>query len=126
MSGAYTIDLERSLVRSRGWGILTDRELLAHARALTVDPHFASNFHQLADLREVTDVEITSATIKEMVRLNPFWAGARRALVITNDVLFGMARMYQILKDESPDELQIFRNMDDALQWLGLADAKAE
>jgi hypothetical protein len=61
-----------------------------------------------------------------MVRLNPFWAGARRALVITNDVLFGMARMYQLLKDESPDELQIFRNMDEALQWLGLADAKAE
>lgn len=126
MSGAYTIDLERSLVRSRGWGVLTDRELLAHARALTVDPHFAPNFRQLADLREVTDVQITAATIKEMVRLNPFWAGARRALVITNDVLFGMARMYQILKDESPDELQIFRNMEDALQWLGLADAKAE
>jgi hypothetical protein len=126
MSGAYTIDLKRSLVRSRGWGVLTDRELLAHVRALTVDPHFAPNFHQLADLRDVTDVQITSATIKEMVRLNPFWAGARRALVITNDVLFGMARMYQILKDESPDELQIFRNMEDALQWLGLADAKAE
>ena len=126
MSGTYTIDLKRSLVRSRGWGVLTDRELLAHAHALTVDPHFAPNFHQLADLRDVTDVQITSATIKEMVRLNPFWAGARRALVITNDVLFGMARMYQILKDESPDELQIFRNMDDALQWLGLADAKAE
>jgi hypothetical protein len=126
MSGAYTIDLERSLVRSRGWGVLTNRELLAHARALTRDPHFAPNFRQLADLRAVTDVQITAATIKEMVRLNPFWTGARRALVITNDVLFGMARMYQILKDESPDELQIFRNMDDAIQWLGLADTKAE
>lgn len=126
MPAGYTIDLERSLVRSRGWGVLTDRELLAHARALTVDPHFAPNFRQLADLREVTDVQITSATIKEMVRLNPFWAGARRALVVTNDVVYGMARMYQILRDESPDELEIFRKMDGALQWLGLADAKAK
>jgi hypothetical protein len=61
-----------------------------------------------------------------MVRLNPFWAGARRALVVTSDVVFGMARMYQILRDESPDELEIFREMDGALQWLGVDDEKAE
>jgi hypothetical protein len=107
-------------------GAVTDRELLAHVRALTADPRFARNFRQPADRRDVTDVQVTASTIREMVRLNPFGAGARRALVITSDVVFGMARMYQILRDESLDELQIFRKMDDALQWLGIADAKAE
>ena len=126
MPGAYTIDLARSLVLSRGWGVLTDRELLAHVRALTADPRFARHFRQLADLRDVTEVQFTASTIREMVRLNPFWAGARRALVVTSDVVFGMARMYQLLRDESPDELQIFRKVDDALQWLGIADAKEE
>jgi hypothetical protein len=126
MPGAYTIDLARSLVLSRGWGVLTDRELLAHVRALTDDPRFAPHFHQLADLRDVTDVQFTGSTIRKMVRLNPFWAGARRALVVTSDEIFGMARMYQLLRDEWPDELQIFRKMDDALQWLGIADAKEE
>lgn len=126
MPVGYTIDLAQSLVLSRGWGIVTDRELLAHVRALTADPRFARNFRQLADLRDVTDVQVTAATIREMVRLNPFWAGARRALVVTNDVVYGMARMYQILRDESPDELEIFRKMDGALQWLGIADEKAQ
>ena len=126
MPGAYTIDLARSLVLSRGWGVVTDRELLAHVRALTADPRFAPHFRQLADLRDVTDMQVTASTIREMVRLNPFWAGARRALVVTSDVVFGMARMYQILRDESPDELRIFRKVDDALQWLGIADAKEE
>jgi hypothetical protein len=116
MPCAYTIDLARSLVLSRGWGAVADRELLAHVRALTADPRFARNFHQLIDLRDVTDVQITASCIREMVRLNPFGAGARRAVVVTNDVVFGMARMYQILSDESPDELQIFRRMDNALQ----------
>jgi hypothetical protein len=37
-----------------------------------------------------------------------------------------MARMYQILADESLDELQNFRKMDDALQWLWIADVKTE
>ncbi len=105
---------------------MADRELLAHVRALTAYPRFARNFHQLIDLRDVSDVQITASCIREMVRLNPFWAGARRAVVVTNDVVFGMARMYQILSDESPDELQIFREMDDALQWLWIADTKAE
>jgi hypothetical protein len=74
----------------------------------------------------VTDVQITVSTIREMVRLNPFGAGARRAVVITSDVVFGMARMYQILSDDSPDELLIFRKIDDALRWLWIADAKEE
>lgn len=126
MPGAYTIDLPRSLVLSRGWGVLTDRELLAHVRALTTDSRFAPHFRQLADLRDVTEVKFTASTIREMVRLNPFGAGARRALVVTSDELFGMARMYQLLTNESPDELRIFRKVDDALQWLGIADAKEE
>lgn len=126
MPGAYTVDLTRSLVLSRGWGVLTDRDLLAHVRALTIDSRFAPHFRQLADLRDVMDVQFTPSTIKEMVRLNPFGAGARRAFVVTSDELFGMARMYQLLTDESPDELQIFRKADHALQWLGIADAKEE
>ncbi len=126
MPCGYTIDLARSLVLSRGWDLVTDRELLAHVRTLTSDPRFARDFRQLADLRDVTDVQITVSTIREMVRLNPFGAGARRAVVITSDVVFGMARMYQILSDDSPHELQIFRKIDDALRWLCIADAKEE
>lgn len=126
MPGAYTIDLARSLVLSRGWGIVTDRELLAHVHALTANPRFAPHFRQLADLRDVTDFQVAASTIREMVRLNPFGAGARRALVVTSDGVFGMVRMYQLLTDESPDELQIFRKMDDALRWLWIADAKEE
>jgi len=126
MPGAYTINLALSLVLSRGWGVVTDRELLAHVRALTANPRFAPHFHQLADLRDVTDFEVTASTIREMAKLNPFGAGARRALVITSDEVFGMVRMYQLLTDESPDELKIFRKMDDALRWLWIADAKEE
>ena len=126
MPCSYIIDLPRSLVLSRGWGVLTDGELLAHVRALTVDPRFVGNFHQLADLRDVADVEVSSSTIREMARLNPYGDGSRRAVVVTSDVLFGMARMYQILRDEPSDELEVFRKLDDALRWLEILNAKEE
>jgi hypothetical protein len=126
MPCGYTIDLARSLVLSRGWGVLTDREALAHVRTLTADTRFARDFRQLFDFRDVTDLRVAASTVREMARLNPFGYGARRALVVTSDVVFGMARMYQFLTDESPDELQIFWKMDDALRWLWIADAKEE
>ena len=126
MPCSYTIDLARSLVLSRGWGVLTDGELLAHVRALTVDTRFVRNFYQLADLRDVEDVEVSASTIREMARLNPYGDGSRRAVVVTSDVLFGMARMYQILRDEPTDRLEIFRELDAALRWLGILKAKEE
>ena len=126
MPCGYTIDLARSLVLSRGWDVLTDGELLAHVRALTIDPRFVRKFHQLADLRDVVDVEVTASTIREMARLNPYGVGSRRAVVVTSDVLFGMARMYQILRDQPADELEIFRKLEDALRWLGILNAKEE
>jgi hypothetical protein len=52
MPCGYIIDLARSLVLSPGWGIVTDLELLAHVRALTIDPRFVWNLHQLADFRK--------------------------------------------------------------------------
>ncbi len=105
---------------------MTDGELLAHVPALTVDPRFVRHFHQLAALRDVTDVEVTASTVREMARLNPYGDGSRRAVVVTSDVLFGMARMYKILRDEPTDQLEIFRKLDDALRWLGILNAKEE
>jgi hypothetical protein len=114
------------LVLSRGWGVLINSEILAHVRALSIDPRFVPNFHQLANLRDVEDVEVTASTIRELARLNPYGEGSRRAVVVTSDLLFGMARMYQILRDEPADELEIFRKLDDALRWLGVLHAKEE
>lgn len=105
MPFAFTIELSRRLVLSRGWGVLTDRELVAHVRALAADPRFRPDLHQLCDFVDVTDVKVTAAGVREMTGLNPFGAGARRALAVSSDVAYGMARMYQIMRGDAPDEV---------------------
>ena len=52
---------------------------------------------------------MTAATISEMVTLSPFGAGSRRVLVMGAEVGFGLARMFQIMRDPSPDEIHVFR-----------------
>jgi hypothetical protein len=125
MPFGYTIDLSRRLVLSRGWGILTELEILRHVHLLTADPRFEPSMRQLADFRAVTDLELDADTIRQLASLSPFGAGSQRALLVGSDVAYGMARMFQIMREDSPDELNVFRGFSSALDWLGLAHEEA-
>ena len=42
------------------------------------------------------------------------------AIVASKDVEFGMARMVELLADESPTEIRVFRAVGEAESWLGI------
>jgi hypothetical protein len=44
--------------------ILTDRELVAHARALASDPRFKPDFRQVVRFVDVTDMKVTSSGVR--------------------------------------------------------------
>ena len=120
---AYTIDESLSIALTRGWGIVTDRDLLAHVRALAVDPRLRPHFRQFVDYMDVTTADVTRTGIRQLAELNPFGAGARRAMAVGSDVVYGMARMYQAMSPGRDDEMEIFRDRDSAFEWLGVAAA---
>jgi len=126
MPADYRIDRAHALVISCGWGIISDQDLLGHARALARDPAFKPSMRQLYDFRDVVDQDIGGATVLELANLSPFGSGARRAIIVRGDAAFGMARMFQILRDRALDEIQVFRELEPALHWLELADAAAD
>jgi hypothetical protein len=125
MSFDYRIDLARGLVITLGSDTLTGQDLLGHTGKLAKDPQFRADMREFLDLRGVTKLEIAGSTVRALARLNPFGAGARRALLVGSDVAFGMARMYQTFRDTSPDELEVFRDLDPALEWLELTQDAA-
>lgn len=53
---------------------------------------------------------------------DPSWTHRFTALVVDQDVLFGLARMYDLLTEHVPTELRILRDVDEARTWL---DARA-
>lgn len=119
MPCSYTILPESRFVYTRGWGVVTDAMILAQAHALKGDPRFQPSFAQLYDLREAT-IAFTSEGIREVARVSPFGVGARRAFLSgTSDSLFGMVRMYEVLREPSRDKVEVFRSPEDALRWLG-------
>ena len=120
MSFTHETDIANRTVFSRATGEVTDDDLMAHRAAIRSDPDFEPDFRHLVDLRGVTKMSITADGLGRLLPGSFCGPGARRALVALRDVDYGMARMHQMAA--GPTEKRVFRDMDEALRWLGLED----
>jgi hypothetical protein len=119
MPAFYQIDKERRLVTTTAWGVLTTDAILAHQQQLMNDPNFDPDFFQLSDFTQVTGVDIPTEDVRTIAEKNIFSPRSRRALVTDNSEFFGLARMFEILRDmEGEPGIRVFRNRDEALNWL--------
>ena len=120
MPAAYEIDPRRRLVTRRLWGALTDTEVYDHNRQLRADPTFDPTFVQLTDLTGVTEIAVTTGMINDTSLDQFFEPGTRRAIVATDDGVFGMARMFALRAESVGQTIQVFREEDKARDWLGI------
>jgi hypothetical protein len=128
MPADYTIDTERRLVYSRGWGDLTDADLLEHQRRLALDPRFHPDFSQLIDLLGVSSAEgVTANGVMEVAKRHVYGPRSRRALVATDLATFGLARMFQTYRDIAggDDQIHVFTSLEDAWAWLRMSPGAA-
>jgi hypothetical protein len=123
MPASYLIDQPRGVVFSRGWGLLTDEEILAHARVLRADARLTPSLRQVADFRDVTKLGVTSEGVRRAAMNNPFGPDARRSFVAPLDETLGMLRMFGIYIDADTSQFQIFRTLEPAMEWVGLGSA---
>lgn len=119
MPAQYIIDVEKRIVFSRGFGIVTDQDILGHASRLKRDPKFDPSFRQLIDASEITEVAVTPDGIVLLSgETNPFPADAVRAIFAPHDLVFGMARMFQLLHAEK--NMLVTRSLEEAERHLGV------
>lgn len=120
MAFTYQIDKERGAVLLQVEGTVVSGNLVAHQRELRDDPDFDPSYSMLADFTAVSSVEADSEAMHNLAGSDPFDRRARRAIVVDSDVVFGLARMYQMLLNLDEEYCRIFRDVDDARRWLGL------
>lgn len=121
----YYIDREQRLIFTEGSGVVTDADVIALKEKLLRDPASSEAIGELSDLRHIERMAITTAGVHAMVRhdeKNEQARARRLAIVATEDVVFGMARMYQMLGGRENSGVGVFRGLDEALQWLKSAD----
>lgn len=121
---SYRIDQARHLVLTTATGILADNDVLDLKRRLVADPAFRPDMRQLSDVRGITALQVTAAGVRGMVALDSANAsrleGHRLAIVTGEDVVFGMARMYQSMTEQNLPGVGVFRDYDAAAAWLGV------
>jgi hypothetical protein len=119
MPAYFKIDKEHRLVMSTISGVLTLADALAHQENLRKHPDFDPSFSQLMDGTQLTRVELKREEVQRLARDSIFSPDSRRAFVTDSDAAFGMARMFETLRDAMGERgIRVFRNLDDGLDWV--------
>lgn len=121
---SYRIDVEHCLILTTASGTLTDDDIVQHKARIVQDPDFRPGMKELSDIRGVDQLNVTPAGIMEMVNQDAkdsTTVGSHQlALVVSKEVAFGMARMYQSLTKPNIETVGVFRDIDEARVWLQL------
>ena len=124
MPADFYIDVPRRMVFSKGIGGLSRADCLDHMNRLQPHPDFRPEFNQLLDFRAITAVNVTNADIIHLAERPVFSPRSRRAFVVTSDLHFGLVRMFTTYREMAGEQgIQIFREMNKALEYLSLAEA---
>ena len=106
-------------------GQILDSDIEAALRAFFEDPAWEPGCHALIDVREADLAAVTSRGLRFVAAAA---AGHVRdlegkefktAILASDDAVFGLGRMYEAYTAESPETVQVFRDLQQALSWLG-------
>jgi len=126
MPAFYKIDKERRLVMTTVSGVFSLADAVSHMERLSKDPDFDPTFSQIADFMHVTRVELSGDDIHRLAQRTILSADSRRALIAPNETVFGMGRMFEILRGLQGERgIRIFRNLEEALDWVFPKSASA-
>jgi hypothetical protein len=81
---------------------------------------FDPAFNQLLDFTHAARFDATAVQLRTIAAQPLFSRASRRAIVATNDAIFGLARMFEAYRSISDvgERVMVFRETHEALAWL--------
>lgn len=120
------IDPKARIVYSTLSGDIGTEDLLRQVAAIRAHPEFNPEFSELIDLTAVTSFNVSSDDVCRLAgRDSSFSPSADRVLVAGEDLVFGLARMFQTFSAERRPRFTVVRNLSEAYSQLGLDGEKA-
>lgn len=116
----YSIHPDQNLIRQTLWGDISVDDLRQLAAAMWSDPAYRNKMDILADLREA-QVRIPYDQMVEYTQyINDRSDIGRQAIVVSRQLEFGMARMYEQLTESGAkrEDLGVFFSLEEAEAWM--------
>jgi hypothetical protein len=114
----YRVDRASKLVRGCAYGVLTNEDLRDQYAHMMADETLRSDYRQLVDMREVTEVQVDEKEMRAAARTHVFDAGVRRAFVASCDAAYRYANMFATYAYDAGQYIRVFRDIGDAERWL--------
>ena len=117
------IDVEQGYVHHRVSSTLSLADIQASWRHLLRSGEFRPGMNVIWDFEADTMLGLSSDELKQVVRLlaehmQQRGSGYRLAMVGRSDLVFGVGRMFEGLAASLPLDIRVFRNLEDAHEWL--------
>jgi hypothetical protein len=102
----------------------TFEQMTAYLKSLSKDPRYCPPMNKLVDFRECRDYTLTRDEAEKLAELNrdlsTIFSNEKCAIVAPGDLEYGMSRVHEMYTTGSGLEITVFRQLQDALDWLGI------
>ena len=117
----FSIDPAKELVLTSVSGSILESDPLDYLASVIAHPDYRPGYRALIECRDVRVGSVTPTAIRRLATftrdVESQLAGSRVALVAPQAAVFGLLRMYQLLRDP-PYALAVFRERSEAEAWL--------
>jgi len=113
---------EKNFVLTKVFGEVNDKNLMKHITTLNKETVGYAALRKLSDCRGITNLE--SLTVSGIIHSSQYLDNRpdhmTAILVSDSPLLYGMARAFQMFSEEKRKDIQIFKNINEALSWLAV------
>jgi len=121
MAAHVKVDVKNGIVYSSFEGALNDNDILAHRDVLKTHPDFNPQFSEIVDFTEVKQLRVTVGLINSMAKSDSLYnPESRHAVIAPHDVTYGVARLYQMLAQDTRPNVAVVRSMAEARRFVGI------
>jgi len=117
------IDKENKLAQITARGKVNILELKEIFLEIVGHDDWQAGFNMLCDYSNIEDFDVTTRDIDNITEwqssIDALIGDGRCAVVACKDSVYGMSRMWEIISSERSQQICVFRQMNDAVTWLG-------
>jgi hypothetical protein len=118
------IDPQAGMVYSTLFGDVAASDLMQHIASIRAHPDFDPSFNELVDATQLALINLSSEDVRAFaLQESPFLPSSKRVLVASEDLTFGLARMFQVFGGEKRPNFDVVRTLAEARKLLGLNDS---
>ncbi len=114
----YKLDRASRIMHSAYQGSISDDDIRVHLDNLAHDPGFDPGFHHLADASAAIRIHVSADMIRFLAQKEMFLPTIKRAIVVSSDEAYGLARMFHSLRSRAQELTRVFYGVVEAKAWL--------